>query len=1054
MSRRAITADWLIRHLRGPFLNERNLPPRRIPPVNIAKHHDTAVGPVANSTHSREPEGTQSPGLRPPSLPEPQLPQPGNSTEARSASPKAPSPAPETSPSPTSAPVPRIGATDLPTHPNVAQAPDRAIPVQPPRPGAIAAENANPLEGSREVPAAREVAFVEPDAQSTGSEHGHGITQPHVGGPRDVEDRQRELDTDAMDLDETPGQHGEPSRLISLRPPLDSSKPQDILSSPGSTAQTVTTPAVHDASPDTSPDNEGPPYPGDDEELERAKVDQDDSARPEAVSEVEAEDSREPGAAQSASAQSLLESANAALPTNAHVQGSQSSPLANGTQSPVQAAASSRLSADAEYATDSKREMVTDASQSAVQTTHQAGPNETSRTLQPQSPAVETGDPGTRAPTGHGVQSASEPSIMIPAPAGEGLTPVHMQHESSADVISSTTAGDAQMSGTQLGFQQHESGATDLMLRKRSFAEKHALKRRKAPTVLFEKPPRKHNETIVASQGQGRPPRIPFDDYFVPLFFDGFARQSNWMKGPEQLLANTHKTLSSPDCSIVLQEKQACNVLRRIYHLQQHDKWSLRQPKRCPEPTRPPSHWDSLLREMKWMRTDFREERKWKKTVARNLADACAEWVASNKDERKLLQVNAKVPPLVDATSLGKDGSQAPEADSLPTSMPDLVPSNDADSPMDVDDEPRDWALETVAPSEIFALQDDEVVFGLQKSAASDLLLDELPLYGSLLKAPQPDLAVPEFDPDSRWRRPALPLSKYVEGEMVLKPPGPVLKRSRFNFAVEDESDDFEVAGSREHDQRTNLSPENTGVALFRPEMKMIRDRLHSGHQFRPPTESLMPLQSFYEYRLASVWTPAEDDELRRLVRDYAYNWSLISQLVTASLKSMFVSAEDRRTPWECFERWVQLEGFPNDTARTQYFQTYQRRIHLAQRAIEQANENTRPQVGQNGAVIQPQRRRPTLPFRVDRKPPKRPLAIIDCMKKLAKKREAAVAKQQQAANNQNRRTSNDNPQPKLPTKTPEDYSRLRHERDKQMHEKLMRFTQQQEAQRQVSLSR
>ncbi|PSR94649.1 hypothetical protein BD289DRAFT_363090 [Coniella lustricola] len=611
------------------------------------------------------------------------------------------------------------------------------------------------------------------------------------------------------------------------------------------------------------------------------------------------------------------------------------------------------------------------------------------------------------------------------------------------------------LSDGQASALQEELDLNGEVARKRRVLEKSALKHRSAPMVLFEKASKRPEESIIASSSQTISARIPTDDYFVPLFFDGFTRQSSWMKGPEQLLANTHKTLSSPDCTIVLREKQACNVLRRIYHLQQHDKWSLRQPKRWPEPIRPPSHWDTLLQEMKWMRTDFREERKWKRTVARNLADACAAWIASTAEERKALQIRAKLPPFDIASPFSKIADQTAEAESTTTPMPDLVPSEDADSPMDVDYEPQDWNEQTVAPSNIFALQDDDVVFGLRRTEASDRLFDEIPLYGEPLKAPQPDLTIPEYDPDARWRRPALPLSKYVDGKMILKSEGPQLVPSRYEHVADDEDDDFEVVGSSDRDSRSKMAPDNTDVALFRPEMKMIRDRLHAGHQFRPPTESLMPGQNFYENRLASVWTLAEDDELRRLVREYAYNWTLISQLIVP--QTQFVSAEERRTPWECFERWVQLEGYPNDTARTQYFQTYQRRIDSAQRAIAQAHENARLSNGPNVVSAPVQRRRTTLPYRVERKPAKRPISLIESMKKLAKKREAALSKQQQAANTQSKRTVNENPPQKLPTKTPEDYSRLRHEREKQLHEKLMRYQQQQqqqqqhEAQRQVS---
>ena len=71
----------------------------------------------------------------------------------------------------------------------------------------------------------------------------------------------------------------------------------------------------------------------------------------------------------------------------------------------------------------------------------------------------------------------------------------------------------------------------------------------------------------------------------------------------------------------LFKERQACQVLNRKHE------------------SRPATHWDVLLREMEWMRMDFRRERKWKTSVVKMLADTCACWVASSKEERESLSV-------------------------------------------------------------------------------------------------------------------------------------------------------------------------------------------------------------------------------------------------------------------------------------------------------------------------------------------------------------------------------------------------------------------------------
>lgn len=445
------------------------------------------------------------------------------------------------------------------------------------------------------------------------------------------------------------------------------------------------------------------------------------------------------------------------------------------------------------------------------------------------------------------------------------------------------------------------------------------------------------------------------------------------------------------------------------------------------------------------MRTDFREERKWKMAAAKNIAYACAEWFESTPEERKALQVAAFIPPLrTNDVTMGD--ADADSAESHPT--PDLI-TEDVDSPQNSDHLGEEDFPETVAPSAIFALQEEDVVFALRRTPASDKLLEELPLYGAPLKIPRFELTGPEYDPDAQWRRPALPLSKYVEGEMKLLSDGPPRKRSRYNYR-DDESDDEKEspfdADALAHN--VQLPPQSSEVALFAPESKHIRDRLHAGHQFRPPSEHPMPLQSFYECRNPSQWTVVEDDELRSLVREYSYNWSLISNLLFT--KSLFASGAERRTPWECFERWINLEGLPADMQKTQYFKAYNSRIEAAQRVIAQQNQLAAQRASQDGGAVTPIRRRQSTPLRVERRRNQKHLTLIDAMRKLAKKRETTMQKQQHSAAQNAAKKVNDT-MAQRPVKTPRDYSLLRWERDQALAEKMALYAQRQEAQRRVS---
>ena len=879
-----------------------------------------------------------------------------------------------------------------------------------------------------------------------------------------------------MDVDEQPAAPGQPEDAGLALPNGDHSRFPDTASTPGSTAQSAATPAVHEASTDTSPDNEGVQYVEREDEKTEPQEPENASEVPERPGQPEPSEDGEgsgdsvTGAAGGVEAQLLEESASAQLSHSAV----SSEPPAATAPAGVPNGILKQENADAEVDVGIKIRQDSHASEVAHPPAGQANgaeaqplgrkeasldshpkppqenhvgdiitPVETPSVTKPPPPAGPTRlpeadiTPATKLPS---VESAVSSVPSVP------LTPQRPTNDPSDELMSSANAP-ASIDRTEMLEEDDLEPTTPLsMHRLKALGNKSRDKRRRSvPTVVFGKQQKKPEDSGPLVQGKPKPGQLPTEDYFTPLFIEGFTRNSLWMKPIEHLLNQAHKTVSTSDQFISVLDHQACRILRRVYHLQQHDKWSLRQPMRCPEPTRSPSHMDLLLQEMKWMRTDFREERKWKRAVAQNLAYACAEWVASPSEVRKALQVNAVIPPIL-KTPTG-DVDMTGTADGAEESLPDLVHS---DSPMGIEEELSDPPVEFIAPSALFALQDDEVVFGLRRSRAADQLLEELPLYGAPLKVPKSDLTGPEFDPDAHWRRPAVPLSKYVEGQMTIVNKSSPRKRGRYEYNLEDsDSDEGVVVFGSEQDAQGRVVPESNDVALFTAEMKPIRDRLHAGHQFRPPTEYPMPLQSFYESRVGSQWTIAEDDELKSFVRDYSYNWSLISDMI--STKSCFASSTERRTPWECFERWVHLEGLPNDMAKTQYFKTYNNRIDSAQRAITQQNQIAAQQVSSGGAVTPIPRKRQTTTVRVERRRNQKHLALIDAMRKLAKKRETVAQKAQQAAAlAAGRKPAEPRQQTGTSNKTPRELSQMRAERDQQFAERMAQYAQrQQEAYRQ-----
>ncbi|RYP68337.1 hypothetical protein DL771_006723 [Monosporascus sp. 5C6A] len=889
-----------------------------------------------------------------------------------------------------------------------------------------------------------------PDARKGDAQEGQHIVeaQTDIGAPSD--------------------RRSETAGPLSPLPLPDASRPVDALSSPGSTPRTGTTPAVMDTSANTSPDHEAVQFvviaENEDEDGRQDTEPEPDRQAQGIVPEKIADTGRAIGSVDAQPAGVTFKVDSDAIVSEGVETNSTSSQNISVPTDP----STSVRSVDQSVATQS-----TDIQPQACERPSYdhnndvlGGPNDLHRALQPLQSQASTekpptaGEQSTQIAKAYPVpltpsvdhREASQQIVSTPSqpPSATTLQTDHptldpsvtgSRQKSVADVLAEnpkpppvtvSTNGESH-SGPITPVSQSSKVQSRGLIRKAKSKE-----RSKMSTVVFGRQSRSASDS-TKSLVQGRSKTS--DDYFTPLFIHGFTVNSKWMKPLDQILHHAHKTVSTPDSYTPILDHQACRVLRSVYNLQQHNKWSLRQPKRWPEPTRQPSHWDQVLKEMKWMRTDFREERKWKMAAARNLANACAEWYHASAEDRKALQVNAVSPPVSNGDDISMvEGAPAQDPDSQPT--PELIPSGESDSPMDLEEEPPNNILDTVAPSAIFALQDDDIVFALHQSPTTDRLLEELPMYGSPLTVLKSDLIAPDYDPDASWRRPALPLSKYVEGEMVLAPTQPPRKRSRYHYAQEEDEDEDEVIFGGNGGKQPQVEPENTDVALFRPENKMIRDRLHAGHQFRPPNEYTMPFQTFYECRSYSQWTQSDDDELKSLVREYSYNWSLISSMLAR--KSMFVSGAERRTPWECFERWVMLEGLPNDMQKTQYFKLWQSRIEAAQQTIRQQNQNAaqqhaqqQQQAGATGPTTPIPRRRPSLPMRVERRRNQKHLTMIDAMRKLAKKRETAIHKQQQAAQLAAMRKQNEAPQPKVTTKTPREYSIMRWERDQAMAERL-----------------
>lgn len=85
---------------------------------------------------------------------------------------------------------------------------------------------------------------------------------------------------------------------------------------------------------------------------------------------------------------------------------------------------------------------------------------------------------------------------------------------------------------------------------------------------------------------------------------------------------------------------------------------------------------------------------------------------------------------------------------------------------------------------------------------------------------------------------------------------------------------------------------------LFNPE------NYRRPHSIRAPPP---PNLKYLDGRPPTIWLPDEDQNLLRYAKDFQYNWNIVSAILAKYTTFGYKATIERRTPWQCFERWLQL---------------------------------------------------------------------------------------------------------------------------------------------------
>lgn len=518
-------------------------------------------------------------------------------------------------------------------------------------------------------------------------------------------------------------------------------------------------------------------------------------------------------------------------------------------------------------------------------------------------------------------------------------------------------------------------------------------------------------------------------------------------------------------------------------------------------------HGDSLLEEGKWMAADFKEGLKYKKACCVAMAQAVNDywtygkvmcirrkriWHIGEKREEEEIQLENN--PIEGSDSMAVDDIKA-DNEGAPSELVDnelqnttavgddkvsLEPMLDNQQPQPEEEE-EDINSKEVA--DIKVVEDSSLDKLVDEMSTSEKPEEEVELSSIdvklLLSRPKPeDEIVPpslptftendlkEMGRDSKDSAPFklhanlndlkkidqsiiknLPKFTAFDNEdsnmpaPALKPvDSPMIAVSRLLHPFEEDDEWYKIV-LKEGDSHKSKSSVSNGPPEYQKGLFGFQSHRRFNY-LKPPKP---PLIKNIEFRSPTIWLPQDDKYLIHYVAEFCFNWDLISEhlLPSAATLRKYESNIERRTPWQCFERYIQLnEKFQFSDMKGIYSYQAQLWLEHAHRAQLTTKRRISP-LGVGNESIQRGHRR------------LRWASLFDAMRKSMKKREDAIAKLNHrrtpvdySANSTNNTNGNSpeasnngtpgpnngkRPMDRVPT--PAELSKLKFERDKSIQE-------------------
>lgn len=438
-----------------------------------------------------------------------------------------------------------------------------------------------------------------------------------------------------------------------------------------------------------------------------------------------------------------------------------------------------------------------------------------------------------------------------------------------------------------------------------------------------------------------------------------------------KLLPGSHKALMTENFELALLEGKISVLYSRIEELKRQNKWSLRQPMRYYDPfvyvkrnKKAKEHtWDSLVREAKWMATDFKELQKFKKYCCAQIAQAVRDYwtfgqvMCIKTKPIEFLPLESTTEGATDTTTEATSGSTSEVASEITTegdseAVPEVVSdmaveSNDLDSEMldipekqedsntadqpesnDLDSESAITDIATdenhssdpgaveaalklqtdssIDPSQLSKIDGEDETFALDlhttitEPAESPATITPFKSHININDLKKLDQSIirnlpkyTAFDDD-----PLTPLLTTIPVTEISLIPG-----SRMLYPLEADDDWYKIV------LRDSATPQPSGEESGPPPYQKGLFGVQSHRKFnflKPPKP---PLVKNIKFRSPTIWLPRDDQLLIHYVAEYCFNWELISANLLAHPATLkhYTSNIEKRTPWQCFERYIQL---------------------------------------------------------------------------------------------------------------------------------------------------